>query len=91
MEETLRELYEYLGYSDEHINVILKQRKKNQEQNKKFCLKYMEEQMEDILYKSFYEDTKEHWSQREQPSIRDFIKWLIIKSRENGRIFERGD
>ena len=52
MEETLRELYEYLGYSDEHINVILKQRKKNQEQNKKFCLKYMEEQMEDILYKS---------------------------------------
>ena len=42
-------------------------------------LKYKSEILEDQLYKEFYQDTKEHWSQREQPGIRDFIKWGIIK------------
>lgn len=42
-------------------------------------LKYKSEILEDQLYKEFYSDTNEHWSQREQPGIRDFIKWAIIK------------
>ncbi len=42
-------------------------------------LKYRSEILEDQLYKEFYQDTKGHWSQREQPGIRDFIKWVIIK------------
>ncbi len=42
-------------------------------------LRYKSEILEDQLYKEFYQDTKEHWSQREQPGIRDFIKWAIIK------------
>ena len=42
-------------------------------------LRYKSEILEDQLYKEFYQDTKEHWSQREQPSIQDFIKWAIIK------------
>lgn len=42
-------------------------------------LKYKSEIFEDQLYKEFYQDTKKHWSQREQPSIRDFIKWAIVK------------
>lgn len=42
-------------------------------------LKYRSEIFEDQLYKEFYQDTQEHWSQREQPGIRDFIKWAIIR------------
>lgn len=42
-------------------------------------LKYKSEIFEDQLCREFYSDTKEHWSQREQPGIRDFIKWAIIK------------
>lgn len=42
-------------------------------------LKYKSEILEDQLYREFYSDTNEYWSQREQPSIRDFIKWAIIK------------
>ena len=42
-------------------------------------LKYKSEILEDQLYREFYSDTNEHWSQREQPGIRDFIKWAIIK------------
>ena len=42
-------------------------------------LKYKSEIFEDQLYKEFYQDTKNYWSQREQPGIRDFIKWAIIK------------
>lgn len=42
-------------------------------------LKYRSEILEDQLYIEFYQDTKEHWSPREQPGIRDFIKWAIIK------------
>lgn len=42
-------------------------------------LKYKSEIFEDQLYREFYSDTNEHWSQREQPGIRDFIKWAIIK------------
>ena len=42
-------------------------------------LKYKEEIFENKIYEEFYKDTKEHWTQREQPSIRDFIKWAIIK------------
>lgn len=50
-------------------------------------LKYNDEQTEDILYKKFYEETKENWTQIEQPNIRDFIKWLIIKAHEEGCIY----
>lgn len=42
-------------------------------------LKYKSEILEDQLYREFYSDTKEHWSQQEQPGVRDFIKWAIIK------------
>ena len=42
-------------------------------------LKYKSEILEDQLYREFYSDTNEYWSQREQPGIRDFIKWAIIK------------
>ena len=42
-------------------------------------LKYRAEILEDQLYREFYSDTNEHWSQQEQPGIRDFIKWAIIK------------
>ena len=42
-------------------------------------LKYRSEILEDQLYREFYSDTNEYWSQREQPGIRDFIKWAIIK------------
>lgn len=42
-------------------------------------LKYKEEIFENKIYEEFYEDTKEHWTQREQLGIRDFIKWAIIK------------
>lgn len=42
-------------------------------------LKYKEEIFEDKIYEEFCKDTKEHWPQREQPTIRDFIKWAIIK------------
>lgn len=42
-------------------------------------LKYKEEIFEDKIYEEFCKDTKEHWTQREQPTIRDFIKWAIIK------------
>ena len=42
-------------------------------------LKYRSEIFEDQLYREFYSDTQKHWSQREQPGIRDFIKWAIIK------------
>lgn len=42
-------------------------------------LKYKSEILEDQLYREFYSDTNKYWSQREQPSIRDFIKWAIIK------------
>lgn len=42
-------------------------------------LKYESEKFEDQLYREFYSDTNEYWSQREQPGIRDFIKWAIIK------------
>lgn len=42
-------------------------------------LKYKSEIFEDQLYRKFYSDTNEYWSQREQPGIRDFIKWAIIK------------
>ena len=42
-------------------------------------LKYRSEILEDQLYREFYSDTNKHWSQREQPGIRDFIKWAIIK------------
>ena len=42
-------------------------------------LKYDDEKKEDAIYKSFMEATKEMWSQREQPTIRDFLKWLIIE------------
>lgn len=42
-------------------------------------LKYKEEIFENKIYEEFYKDTKEHWTQREHPSIRDFIKWAIIK------------
>ena len=42
-------------------------------------LKYKSEILEDQLYREFYSDTNKYWSQREQPGIRDFIKWAIIK------------
>lgn len=42
-------------------------------------LKYKEEIIEDKLFKQFYEDTKDGWTQRESPSHRELIKWLIIK------------
>lgn len=42
-------------------------------------LRYRDEEFEDKIYKEFYEDTKDEWSQREQPTIRDFIKWAIIR------------
>ena len=42
-------------------------------------LRYKSEILEDQLYREFYSDTNEYWSQLEQPSIRDFIKWAIIK------------
>ena len=50
-------------------------------------LKYRSEILEDQLYREFYSDTNEHWSQREQPGIRDFIKWAIIK----GYLEDKGD
>lgn len=42
-------------------------------------LKYPCELIEDKIYKEFYKDTQDHWSQMERPTIRDFIKWAIIK------------
>lgn len=42
-------------------------------------LLYADEKLEHIIWKSFYEDTKEYWSQIEQPTISDFIKWAMIK------------
>lgn len=42
-------------------------------------LKYDDEKKEDAIYKSFLDDTKDMWTQREPPTIRDFLKWLIIK------------
>ena len=42
-------------------------------------LKYRSEIFEDQLYREFYSDTNKYWSQQEQPGIRDFIKWAIIK------------
>ena len=48
-------------------------------------LKYKSEILEDQLYREFYSDTNEYWSQREQPGIRDFIKWAIIKGYLNDK------
>jgi len=42
-------------------------------------LKYDAESKEDAYVKEFWSDTKEHWSQIEQPTVRDVIKWAIIK------------
>ena len=38
-------------------------------------LKYKDEEFEDKIYEEFLKDTEGEWSQREQPSIRDFIKF----------------
>lgn len=42
-------------------------------------LKYESEDKEDAYYQEFWDNTKDNWSQIEQPTIRDFIKWAIIK------------
>lgn len=42
-------------------------------------LKYEDEDKEDAYYQEFLDDTKENWSMIEQPRIRDFIRWAIIK------------
>ena len=42
-------------------------------------LKYEDELVEDALSYLFYNDTSGMWTQREPATIRDFIKWLIIK------------
>lgn len=42
-------------------------------------LKYKDEELEDKFYEEFLKDTDDEWSQRERPSVRDFIKWAIIK------------
>jgi hypothetical protein len=42
-------------------------------------LRYEDEVVEDVLSYLFYKDTSEMWTQREQPTIRDFIKWFIIR------------
>ena len=42
-------------------------------------LKYEDEDKEDAYYQEFLDDTKENWSMIEQPGIRDFIRWAIIK------------
>lgn len=43
------------------------------------ALKYEDELVEDALNYLFYKDTSGMWTQREQPTVRDFIKWIIIK------------
>lgn len=42
-------------------------------------LRYEDEVVEDALSYLFYKDTSEMWTQREQPTVKDVIKWLIIK------------
>lgn len=42
-------------------------------------LKYESEDKEEAYYQEFLEDTKGNWSLTEQPDIRSFIKWAIIK------------
>lgn len=42
-------------------------------------LRYEDEVVEDALSYLFYKDTSEMWTQREQPTAKDVIKWLIIK------------
>lgn len=42
-------------------------------------LKYVAESKEDRYVKEFWDDTRKYWSQIEQPSVRDVIKWAIIK------------
>ena len=56
-------------------------------------LKYNEQIAEDKYYKRFLEDTKEMWSQREQPRVRDFIKWAIIKGelKDSPRVLREED
>lgn len=42
-------------------------------------LKYSDEQKEDAYYQQFLDDTKGLFNQMERATIRDFIKWAIIK------------
>lgn len=44
-------------------------------------LKYKDEELEDKIFGEFLKDTDDGWSQREQPGVRDFIKWAIITDR----------
>ena len=41
--------------------------------------KYKEEILAERIKQEFYSDTKGMWSQRELPSIEDFIKWAIMR------------
>lgn len=42
-------------------------------------LKYDDESKEDAYVEEFWNDTNEYWTQIEQPTVRDVIKWAIIK------------
>lgn len=42
-------------------------------------LKLPQEKLVDDLCHMFYEDTKQFWSQREQPTVKDVMKWFVIK------------
>lgn len=67
MEECLYELYKYLGYSDERINDLLKQRKERKEERIK------------LLYKEYIEDeykqTQEYKNKRQK--LNEITSFLI--------------